>query len=88
MATQPPGWIQGPPVLMQALVLLAQQSMAGPLPNVQPGALFWADPNQVQMLISANAAVLAPANSTLRAEPPHTVRGVPGLGAGTSNSSP
>lgn len=79
--------ISGPPVLMRALIPLRQQSWAGPLPNVAINQLFWANVNQVQQLLNANAAILAPGGSQLRAEPPYTVRGVPGLGAGTSNAS-
>jgi hypothetical protein len=81
------GIVSGPPVLMRALVLLNQWTLHGSLPQVQPGALFWADVNQVQMLIRANNAVLAAPGSTLRAEPPLTVHGTPGFGAATSNAS-
>ena len=76
------------PVLMVSVVELKQWSLAGPLPNIPPNTPFWAQDTQQQMLISSGLAVLAPPNTTAPpAEPPHTVNGVPGLGAGTSNSS-
>jgi hypothetical protein len=80
-----PGQIQQ---LMVALQPLKQQSLAGWLPAVPAGGLFWADGAAVQGLLTAGLAILAPPGATLQPEPPYTVHGVPGLGEGTTNSSP
>ena len=76
-----------PPVLMVALVELYQATWAGRLPNVAPGQLFWASGRDAANLLSAGYAENAPPNSVLAPEPPLTVHGSPGVGAGVSNCS-
>ena len=76
------------PVLMIALRPLAQQSWAGPLPDVADGDPFWASSLDAPGLAAAGFAEYAPAGTVAPlAEPAWTVRGVPGFGAATSNSS-
>jgi hypothetical protein len=77
----------GLPVLMTALVTFpAHNAMTG-LPPVTAGTVFWADSNQVQGLIDTGTAALAPPGTAAPKPLPHMVRGWPGLGAGTANSS-
>lgn len=73
--------------LMTAIVPLFQTSSAAPLPKISIGQLFWADDVDVPFLVTGNLASIAPPGSSLLPEPPHTVNGVPGLGAATANSS-
>jgi hypothetical protein len=80
--------MSGVPVLMIASVRLSAQNQSGKLPDVLPGQKFWTDPDYVNGLIAAGRATLAPAGTTPPRPLPYIVRGVPGLGAGTSNSSP
>jgi hypothetical protein len=76
------------PVLMISVVPLRQWTAAGPLPDVPANTAFWADDSQVNSLITGNLAVEAPPNTVAPPpEPPHTVNGVPGLAAATSNAS-
>lgn len=77
-----------PPVIMQALVPLKQWTQAGPRPPVPVGGYFWARGGDVANLVGSGSAVIAPPNVTIPPNPPYTAAGVPGLGAGTSNSSP
>jgi hypothetical protein len=78
----------GLPVLMIALVTFhAHNAMTG-LPDVLAGQTFWADSNQMQGLIDTGAAEIAPPGTPAPKPLPHMVRGWPGLGAGTANSSP
>jgi hypothetical protein len=79
-------WI---PVLMVSLVPLSQTSWAQKLTPVAANEAFWAMSRDVPGLIAAGQAVLAPEGTVAPpVEPPHTVHGSPGFGAGTSNSSP
>lgn len=74
---------------MVALVPLKQWTQAGPRPPVAIGQSFWAGWKQVPNLISGGQARLAtPSDPVPPPYPPFTAAGVPGLGAGTSNSSP
>lgn len=77
------------PQLMVALTDLTRASWAGRLPNVTAGEAFWAEARIVASLIAAGQAEIAPPGTVAPpVEPPHTVHGQPGFGAGTSNSSP
>lgn len=77
------------PVLMVALVPLKQWSQAGPLPPVAAGASFWANSRQVSVLTAAGQARLWQSGDPPAppAEARLTASGLPGLGAGTTNSS-
>jgi hypothetical protein len=77
------------PVLMTALVPLRQWSQAGPLPPVAAGQSFWANSRQQASLIAAGQARLWQSGDPPAppAEPRYTAYGVPGLGAGVTNSS-
>lgn len=76
-------------ILMIAARILQRRSSAAPLPLVHPGQAFWCDVNDVQSLLTPGYASVAPSNYSPvpPPEPPYTVNGVPGLGAGSSNSS-
>jgi hypothetical protein len=77
------------PQLMVALKPLAQAAWAGRLPNVTAGEAFWAAARDVAQLTAGGWAQAAPPGTPAPPpEPPHTVHGTPGVGAGTSNSSP
>jgi hypothetical protein len=77
------------PQLMVALQPLSRASWAGQLPPVTIGEAFWAEARIVPSLIAAGQAELAPPGTVAPpAEPPRTVHGSPGFGAGTSNCSP
>jgi hypothetical protein len=78
----------GVPVLMIATVLLPAQNQSTALPDIQPGAAFWTDPDFVPALVAAGQASIAPPGTPAPRPLPHTVRGWPGLGAATANSSP
>jgi hypothetical protein len=81
---QPPA-----PVLMLALQPLTKQSWAGQLQPISTGDAFWSDSREAPGLIAAGQAEIAPEGTVAPPpEPPHTVHGQPGFGAGTSNSSP
>jgi hypothetical protein len=81
-----PPWV---PVLMVSLRPLTQSTWAGQLAPVAEGQAFWASSRDVPGLIADGWAVLAPEGTVAPpVEPPHTVHGSPGFGAGTSNSSP
>jgi len=54
---------------------------------IQPGQAFWADPDNVPALVAAGQASVVPAGTPYPRPLPHTVRGWPGLGAATANSS-
>jgi hypothetical protein len=85
------GWPVGPwvPVLMVALAGLSQSSWAGQLPPVGVGEAFWASSRDAPGLVADGQAVYAPPDTVAPpVEPPHTVHGSPGFGAGTSNSTP
>ena len=76
--------------LMIALVDgLNRSAWSGRLPNVNTGEAFWAPARNAVSLVAAGQAEYAPADTVAPPpEPPHTVHGTPGVGAGTSNSSP
>jgi hypothetical protein len=77
------------PILMLALQPLSRASWAGQLPPVTAGAAFWAEARIVASLVANGQAEVAPPGTVAPPpEPPHTVHGSPGFGAGTSNSSP
>jgi hypothetical protein len=77
------------PVLMVALQPLTRGSWGGRLPNVTPGEPFWASARDAPKLVAAGQAKYAPEGTIAPPpEPPHTVHGSAGFGAGTSNSSP
>lgn len=78
------------PVAMIALQVLFRSTWAGKLPDVQPGDPFWARYADSQGLIDGLLARLWTAGDPAMPppEPDHTVRGVAGLAAGTSNNSP
>ncbi len=57
------------------------------LPDLQPGDRFFADPDYVPGLVSTGQATVAPAGTPPPRPLPRAVGGVPGLAAGTSNSS-
>src|SRR6185312_8543902 len=79
----------GIPVHMVALQPLKQWTQAGPRPPVSPGQGFWADGKSVPNLITGGWARLATISDPVPPPyPPYTAAGVPGLGAGTANSSP
>jgi hypothetical protein len=78
----------GAPVLMIAEVALPLQDQSEALETIQPGAAFWADPDFVAGLVAAGQATIAPPGTPYPRPMPYTVRGVPGLGAATANSSP
>lgn len=62
---------------------------SGRLPNVNAGEAFWAPARNAVSLVAAGQAEYAPDGTIAPPpEPPHTVHGTPGVGAGTSNSSP
>lgn len=78
----------GIPVLLVALAELARSSWAGRLPDVSVGDPFWCSPLDAPGLIAAGYAEIAPEGTVAPPpEPRYTARGVPGFGAGTSNSS-
>ncbi len=79
----------GTPILMIAAVTLTgvTNQTGSRLPDLQPGDRFFSDPDFVQGLVAAGKATVAPAGTAPPVPVPHMVRGVPGLGAGTSNSS-
>ncbi len=80
--------VNGTRTLLIASQRLEQSSWAGRLPDVQAGSAFWAATTDAVGLVSGGLASYAPDNTPLpRAEPAHTVNGVEGFGAGTSNSS-
>jgi hypothetical protein len=85
------GFPVGPwvPVLMVSLQPLSRSSWAGQLTPVTVGAAFWASSREAPGLVAAGQAEIAPPGTIAPpVEPPHTVHGSPGFGAGTSNSSP
>jgi hypothetical protein len=56
---------------------------------VATGDPFWSDSREAPGLIAAGQAEIAPPDTVAPPpEPAHTVHGIPGFGAGTSNSSP
>ncbi|HEY2086722.1 MAG TPA: hypothetical protein VGH54_11960 [Mycobacterium sp.] len=68
---------------------LSVSSWGGRIANVTLGEPFWASSRDVPGLLAAGQAELAPEGTTAPPpEPPHTVHGSAGFGAGTSNSSP
>ncbi len=73
---------------MVAAAELPLQNQSGALGSVQPGAAFWIDPDYVPGLVASGQASVAPASTPYPRPLPHMVRGVPGLGAATANSSP
>jgi DNA-binding MarR family transcriptional regulator len=76
-------------VLLVALQPVSRWTWGGRTPNVGTGEAFWSNSREAPGLIAAGQAVLAPEGTVAPpAEPPHTVHGSPGFGAGTSNSSP
>lgn len=77
------------PVLMVALVPLSQQSLAGPLPKVAAGQVFWASSlDQAQLIAGGLARNWVTGDPPApQVEPPYTVNGVPGLAKGTTNAS-
>jgi hypothetical protein len=78
-----------PPVLLIALKPMVQASWAGQLPPPVVGEPFWAEARSVPYLIAGGYAEVAPPDTVAPPpEPPNTVHGSPGFGAGTSNSSP
>ncbi len=79
----------GFPVLMIASVTLTHvtNQTGSRLPDLQPGDRFFADPDYVPGLVSTGQATVAPAGTPPPRPLPRAVGGVPGLAAGTSNSS-
>jgi hypothetical protein len=76
-------------VLLVALQPLTRWTWAGRTPNVATGDPFWSDSREAPGLIAAGQAEIAPPDTVAPPpEPPHTAHGIPGFGAGTSNSSP
>lgn len=77
------------PVLMTALTPLQQTTWAGRLPNVAAGQPFWCKQIDVLPLMSAGYARAWQAGDPPAPpwEPPHTANGIPGIAAGTTNSS-
>lgn len=68
---------------------LTRSSMSGRQPNVRTGEAFWATPRDAVWLVASGDAEYAPDGTVAPPpEPPHTAHGTPGVGAGTSNSSP
>ena len=85
------GFPVGPyvPVLMVSLQPLNRASWAGQLAPVAANTAFWAMTRDAPGLVADGQAVYAPPDTVAPpVEPPHTVHGSPGFGAGTSNSSP
>ena len=80
--------MSGTPVLMIATVQLSAQDQSGKLPDILAGGTFWTDPDFVPGLVAAGQATVAPPGTPPPRPLPYSVRGVPGLGAATSNSSP
>ena len=84
-----PQVVNGTQTLMIALAELSQSSLAGRLPDVAPGTVFWSATRDAAGLVAGGLAWYASAGTPLaRAEPPYTVHGVAGFAAGTSNASP
>jgi len=68
---------------------LTRNTWATRLPNVAIGQPFWATPRDAVWLVADGFAEYAPDGTVAPPpEPPHTANGTPGVGAGTSNSSP
>jgi hypothetical protein len=80
--------MSGVPVLMVATVQLHAQDQSAKLPDIQAGGTFWTNPDFVAGLVAAGQATVAPPGTVPSRPPPYSVRGVPGLGRGCSNSSP
>lgn len=77
-----------PPVAMIADQVLYQSCQGGRMPDVQPGAPFWAMARDVPGLLSGGQAHLAPPGTPMPpVEPAWTANQLPGFGAGTSNCS-
>jgi hypothetical protein len=84
------GFPVGPyvPVLMVSLQPLSQAAWSGQLPAIPENTAFWASSRDVQSLIAAGLAELAPPDTVAPpVEPAWTAWGSPGFGAGTSNST-
>jgi len=74
--------------LMIALTDLSRSSWSGRLPDVHDGDPFWASARDAVSLVAAGQAEYAPDGTVAPPpEPPHTVHGTAGFGAGTSNNS-
>src|SRR5690242_7094589 len=80
--------VHGPPVLMVAIRQLSRNTASGYLAQVQPGTAFWASAADAPNLLASSQAVISPPGSSARPEPPLTVNGTPGIGAGTSERQP
>ena len=78
----------GTPVLMIAAVRLTCRNQVQRLPDVLAGQAFYTDPDYVPGLLAAGQATVAPAGTAPPRPLPHIVKGQPGFGAATSNSSP
>jgi hypothetical protein len=77
------------PVLLVALQPLTQSAWSGRLPDVGAGEAFWASSREAPGLVADGQAEYAPEGTAAPPpEPPHTVHGTAGFGAGTSNCSP
>jgi len=75
--------------LMIAPQPLSRSVLASRLPSVAIGQPFWATPRDAVWLVADGFAEYAPDGTVAPPpEPPHTANGTPGVGAGTSNSSP
>jgi hypothetical protein len=71
----------GTRTLMIAAVTLPMQALSGALPAVPAGSAFWYRADRAAGLVSSGQAHYAPAGTDLPpAEPPWTVKGVPGHG--------
>ena len=79
----------GTPILMIAAVTLTgvTNQTGSRLPDLQPGDRFFSDPDRVAGLVSTGQATVAPPGTAPPKPLPRAVNGVPGLAAGTSNSS-
>lgn len=73
---------------MVASVRLSAQDQSQKLPDIQGGSTFWTDPDFVPGLVSSGKATVAPPGTQPSRPPSYSVRSVPGLGRGASNSSP
>jgi hypothetical protein len=77
------------PVLLVALQPLTRSAWSGRLPDVSAGEAFWASSREAPGLVADGQAEYAPEGTEAPPpEPPHTVHGTAGFGAGTSNCSP
>jgi hypothetical protein len=84
------GFPVGPwvPVLMVSLQPLSRSSWAGQLTPVAANEVFWASSRDAPGLAADGQAEYAPPGTIAPpVEPPRTVHGQPGFGAGTSNCS-